>query len=304
MSLRQTTAFGYPAIALRSEELEVVAIPTLGMKLSHLRRTRGREWLWHGGEGAEGGGWDECFPTIGPSSIPGAPAGTPPLLDQGELGTADWTSSVYEDADGTTLAGTARGARMPYEFHRAVTLMRGGAAVRLRYRVRHVGDAPFPWIWAPLARFTVQPGTALELPGVHQVKLDAVHGREDLSPGDVVSWPEAIGGGPDRFVFPEQGGWAVRLFGDLGREGRIALTDPRQDERLEITVDQGQVPQVRAWINSAGLAPAGRRPGYTLALGPCIGAPDRLEDAVLGWGTAQILAPGEDRTWDVEVRLA
>ena len=38
MSFRQTTAFGYPAIALRSEELEVVAIPTLGMKLSHLRR--------------------------------------------------------------------------------------------------------------------------------------------------------------------------------------------------------------------------------------------------------------------------
>jgi galactose mutarotase-like enzyme len=318
VSFRQTTVSGFPAVALRSDELEVVAIPAIGMKLSHLRRLRGREWLWRNDqiplalprpdapyvETADSGGWDECFPTVGASPIPGAPAGTPPLPDHGELWSASWTSSVYEHAEGTTLASTALGTRLAYEFHREVMLDRAAPVVRMRYRLRHTGDVPFPWIWSAHPLFNVQPGTTLELPGVHQVKLDAVHGREDLSREDVVSWPGAIGGSPEQFTFPGDGGWALKLFGDLGPEGRMVLTDPRQGERLEMAVDPAEVPQVGAWINCAGWAPGGRRPYYNLALEPCIGAPDRLEDAVLGWNAAQVLQPGEERGWSVAVTLA
>ena len=317
MPFRQTTVAGFPAVALRSPFVELVAIPTLGLKLSHLRRLDGREWLWHSDqipfavprsgasyvETADSGGWDECFPTVGPSPIPGAPAGTPALPDHGELWSADWTSSVFEHADGTTLSGATQGTLLPYEFHRETTLVRDAPVVRLRYRLRHTGVAPFPWIWSSHPLFNVQPGTTLELPGVHQVKLDAVHGREDLSRGDVVSWPLAVGGEPERFVFAEPGGWAVKLFGDLGQEGRMVLTDPRRGERLEMVTDSAQVPQVGVWINSGGWAPAGKTPYYNLGLEPCIGAPDRLDDAVLGWGTAQVLEPGEEREWGVEVTL-
>jgi galactose mutarotase-like enzyme len=317
MPYRQTTVSGFPAIALRSADVEVVAVPALGMKLTHLRRLRGREWLWRNDqiplalprpgasyvETADSGGWDECFPTVGPSPLPAAPAGTPPLPDHGELWSADWTSSVFEHIEGTTLAGTARGTRLPYEFHREVTLDREAPVVRMRYRVRHTGDAPFPWIWSAHPLLTAQPGTTLALPGVRQVKLDAVYGREDLSRGDVVSWPGAIGGNPDEFTFPESGGWALKLFGDVGPEGLMVLTDPRQGERLEIAVRAEEVPQVGVWINCAGWAPAGRRPYVNLALEPCIGAPDRLDEAVEAWGTAQTLAPGEERRWSLEVRL-
>jgi galactose mutarotase-like enzyme len=184
-----------------------------------------------------------------------------------------------------------------------MTLVRGAPVVRFRYRLRHTGEAAFPWIWSAHPRFNVQPGTTLELPGVRQVKLDAVHERDDLSRDDVVSWPGAIGGDPERFTFPEAGGWAVKLFGDLGRDGRMVLTDPREGERLEILVDPVAVPQVGVWINLGGWAPAGRTPAYTMTLAPCIGAPDRLEDAVLAWGTGQMLAAGEERAWEVEVRL-
>ncbi|HET7427328.1 MAG TPA: hypothetical protein VFJ50_09825 [Gemmatimonadales bacterium] len=316
MSYRQTTVAGFAAIALRSDEVEVVAIPALGVKLTHLRRLRGREWLWRSDqiplalprpgasyvETADSGGWDECFPTVGPSPIPGAPAGTAPLPDHGELWSAAWSSSVYEHADGTTLTATAQGAGLPYEFQRDVTLLRDTAAVRLGYRLRHTGSAPFPWIWSAHPLLNVQPGSTLALPGVHQVKLDAVHGRDDLSRGDVVSWPAAIGGTADRFVLPEAAGWAVKLFGDLGREGRMELTDPRHGERLELVVDPAMVPQVGVWINVGGWAPAGLRPYYNLALEPCIGAPDRLDDAMV-WGTAQMLPPGAERAWWVEVRL-
>lgn len=317
MPFRQTAVSGFPAIALHSDELEAVVVPAIGMKLTNLRRRRGREWLWRNEQiplappaqtgsfvdTADSGGWDECFPTVGPSPIPGAPAGTAALPDHGELWNAEWTSSVFDRAAGSTIVGSARGRLLPYELQRELTLARSEPVVRLRYRLRHLGAAPFPWIWSAHPLFNVQPGSVLELPGVAQVKLDAVHGRSDLSRGDMVSWAGGIGGERDRFVFPEAGGWAVKLFGDVGPEGRMRLTDPRRGERLELVVRPEEVPQVGVWINCRGWAPSGREPYYNLALEPCIGAPDRLEDAVLGWGTARTLAPGEEREWGVEVWL-
>ncbi|HEX7336364.1 MAG TPA: hypothetical protein VF252_04065, partial [Gemmatimonadales bacterium] len=68
------------------------------MKVTNFRRLNGREWLWRSDqiplaparpgasyvETADSGGWDECFPTVGPCPVPGAPPGTPPLPDHGE----------------------------------------------------------------------------------------------------------------------------------------------------------------------------------------------------------------------------
>ncbi len=314
---RQTTVSGHPAIALQGAELEVVVVPTVGMKLTNLRRPRGREWLWRNDqiplapprpdssfvETADSGGWDECFPTVAPSPIPGAPAGTPPLPDHGELWSASWSSSVFEHRDGVTLTSTAVGRLLPYEFHRDLTVDPGEPMLRLRYRLRHTGSAPFPWIWCAHPLFNVQPGTTLELPTMHQVRLDAVHGVPDLSRGDIVSWPGALGGAEGRFVFPGEGNWAVKLFGDVGQSGRMVLTDPRLGERLEIVVRPDEVPQVGIWINNRGWAPPGRTPYSNLALEPAIGAPDSLEEAVRDWRTAPTLAPGEERGWSVEVRL-
>jgi galactose mutarotase-like enzyme len=317
MPFRQTTVSGFPALALRSAEVEVIVVPAIGMKLTNLRRPGGREWLWRNDqipltlpesgtsyvETADSGGWDECFPTVGPSAIPGAPAGTPLLPDHGELWSAFWASSVLDHASGTTLISSTRGASLPYEFHRRITLDPVEPVLRLHYRLGHTGATPFPWLWSSHPLFNVQPGSPLSLPGVDQVKVDAVHGRDDLSRNDVVSWPDAIAGDHGQFTFPEPGGWALKLFADLGASGRMILTDPRRGERLEITVRREEVPQVGLWINCGGWAPAGRRPYFNLGLEPCIGAPDRLDEAVLTWGTAQTLEPGEERGWAVEVSL-
>ena len=325
MSFRQTTVSGFPAVAINSAELEVVAVPSIGMKLTNLRRLNGREWLWRSDqiplapgvpgasyvETADSGGWDECFPTVGPCRLPGASTGTPRLQDHGELWSAVWTSSIYEHALGTTLVGSTRGAALPYEFHREITLDSHEPVARFRYRLRHMGEKAFPWIWSSHPLLNVQPGSVLELPGITQVKIAAMHGdeapwvRAGQSPGegDMMSWPGVFGGVAGRFTFPEEGAWAAKVFGDLGPEGRMTLTDPRQGERIEMVVSPGEVPQVGVWVNCRGWAPPGRTPYYNLALEPCIGAPDRLDLAVEEWHTAQILQPGEEREWSLELWL-
>jgi galactose mutarotase-like enzyme len=308
---------GLPAIALREDELEVVVVPSAGMRITNLRRPRGREWLWRSDqiplarpvpgrsyvETADSGGWDECFPTVAPSPLPGASSGATPLPDHGELWAALWRSSVYEHARGTTLSASTTGQLLPYEFHRDLTLSPDEPILHLSYRLRHMGDAPFPWIWSAHPLLNVQPGSLVELPTVRQVRLDAVHGRSDLARNDIVSWPSGIGGEAERFRFPEDGGWAIKCFGDVGESGQMIVTDPRQGERLTIQVRAAAVPQVGLWINCRGWAPAGRTPYYNLALEPCIGAPDSLADAVEEWELAQTLSPGEERAWELEVRL-
>jgi galactose mutarotase-like enzyme len=317
MSFRQTKVSGFPAVALRSAEIEVVAVPAIGMKLTNLRRLTGREWLWRSDqiplalpepgasyvETADSGGWDECFPTVAPSPVPDSAFAGRSLPDHGELWSATWSSSVYDHAEGTTLAGAARGPVFPYEFHRQITLHPGEAVARFRYRLCHTGGEAFPWIWSSHPLLNVQPGSGLEVPGLSQVKVAAVHGRDDLDVDDVVSWPGAIGGEANRFTFPAEGSWAVKLFGDLGPDGRMVLTDPRKREQLELRVRREEVPQVGIWINCRGWAPPGRKPYYNLALEPCIGAPDRLDVAVREWHTAQVLRPGEEREWSLEVWL-
>ncbi len=317
MSFRQTKVSGFPAVALRSAEIEVVAVPAIGMKLTNLRRLTGREWLWRSDqiplavpqpdasyvETADSGGWDECFPTVGPCPVPDSKFAGQALPDHGELWSAAWSSSVYDHAAGTTLSGSALGQVFPYEFHRDVTLDPEEPVARFRYRLRHTGSEAFPWIWSSHPLLNVQPGSVLEVPGLSQVKVAAVHGRDDLDVDDVVSWPGAIGGEANRFTFPAEGAWAVKLFGDLGPEGRMVLTDPRKGEQLEFRVRREEVPQVGIWINCRGWAPPGRKPYYNLALEPCIGAPDRLDIAVREWHTAQLLRLGEEREWSLEVWL-
>jgi galactose mutarotase-like enzyme len=317
MSFRQISVSGFPAIALRSALVEVVAVPTIGLKLTNLRRLNGREWLWRNDqiplappragtsyvETADSGGWDECFPTVGPCPVPGSQKDTPLLPDHGELWSAVWSSSVLEGEDGTTLVGSARGMRFPYEFHRRMTLDPVEPVVRFQYLLRHVGDTPFPWIWSSHPLFNVQSGTVLELPGVTQMKLAAVHGRDDWQVNEVIDWPGTARGGKGGFTFPGDGEWAAKLFADFGAQGRATLTDSRRGESLEFQVGPSQVPQVGIWINCRGWAPSGRSPYYNMALEPCIGAPDRLDLALQDWKTAQTLHPGEERSWALQVRL-
>jgi len=316
-SFRQTTVSGLPAIVLRGEELEAVVVPSVGMKLTNLRRPRGREWLWRNDQiplalpragssfvdSADSGGWDECFPTVSPSPVPGAPTESPRLPDHGELWGVPWTSSVYGHAGGVTLAASATGRVLPYEFHRELTVDPFEPLLRLRYRVRNTGPSSFPWIWCAHPLLNVQPGSALEVPTMQQVRVDAVHGIPEIERGDIVGWPGAFGGEAGRFVFPDEGAWAVKLFGDVGTSGRMLVTDPRRGERLEMRVVPQEVPQVGIWINNRGWAPAGHRQYYNLALEPAIGAPDSLEEAVRDWQMAQTLAPGEERSWALDVRL-
>ena len=305
MPFRQSTVSGLPALSLSNDEVECIVVPSLGGKITNLRRRRGREWLWRDasrgfadipadGSFPDTGGWDECFPTISPCPMPGAAPDEPDLPDHGELWALPWTHDVLETPAATLLTSRVEGLLLPYEFHRDIIVPTEGSAIRLEYRLIHRGLAPFPFLWSAHPVFSAPAAMTVTLPSVRQMRVDHADARPDLVPDAEVAWP--LDGQSHSWSVPEGGGWSAKLFGDIGASGMAVLTDAARGEQLEIVVDPGLVPNFGLWLDLTGSL--GR-----LGVEPCLGAPDRLDRAVGAWRSAPVLEPAATRSWAVTVRI-
>jgi galactose mutarotase-like enzyme len=322
MPYRQTAVTGLPAVSLYNDTLELIAVPSVGARITNLRRRRrGREWLWHNPvlpfvappvepgpsptiyvDRFDSGGWDECFPTVGACSLPGAGGGPASLPDHGELWHAEWKHDLLHGDGKTVWRSVVQCRSVPALFTRWVELPdidAGEGRVTFRYSVRSTGSAPFPYLWSSHPLLNPQPGTRIELPGITSVKVDAVLGRSDLVPDTEIAWPPA---GGESFIMPGPEGWATKLFARSPAEGMARITDPARGEGLELSWDGAEIPWLGLWINPGGFGPAESR-HFTLAVEPCLAGPDRLDRAVNDWQVAPILHPGEERSWRLTVVL-
>jgi len=289
-------------------------IPALGAKISSMVMG-GREWLWTSDvipyreavdgasyvETADSGGYDECFPTVGPCDVPiDVPhyAGLQ-LPDHGEL----WAQAAEVDhgRDGGAEWATARwrGRRMPYRVTRTVRVASDGA-VTMRYAATNDGTDPLPFIWSSHPLLPLTPATRLALPSGSRVRVYAQHGIDLGGVGAEHRWPALdVAGREGDFSRPDSvaAGYACKLFLDMP-EGRAAIEE--NGARLEVAFDAREVPNFGLWINRRGWTPfAGGTPYLNFAFEPCIGAPDTLSEALGSWRGAHWLPPGETRQWEL-----
>ena len=110
-----------------------------------------------------------------------------------------------------------------------------------------------------------------------------------------VSRPAALG---ERF--------ACTMFVELPRaETKIVVQEGRT--RLEMLVHGRELTHAGIWINRGVLAPTERkrplmrwrkpRTYSTITIGPCLGAPESLADALGAWETARWIEPGATARW-------
>jgi hypothetical protein len=309
---RPVTVAGLSAIALRAEEIELVTIPALGGKVSHLRRLDGREWLWRSDripmravrpdasylDFGDNGGWDECFPNV----APGAATGWHALPDHGELWSQPWDMAVTEHDAGVTLHGVVRSATHPVELRREITLLHDEPAVHAAYAIRNDSDARLPWVWSAHPMFNTPPGTRLEIPGLGPVRVDHSIGEDAPAANDMLAWTGALADPSGCFTMPEAGGWAVKLFGDVPAERCVTMTEPIKGERLELEIG-GDVAHLGLWIEAAVRTSADGAPVHRMAIAPCLGAADGLDEALALGVAPPPLAPGEERRWSFRLRL-
>jgi galactose mutarotase-like enzyme len=307
------TVAGLPGIALRAGALELVAIPALGGKISHLRRRDGREWLWRSdvipfravrpdasyAEHGDNGGWDECFPNVaGGGGVPG----WRDLPDHGELWSQPWEMAVTEHDAGATLHGEVRGTSRPVTLRREITLLHDEPVAHAAYALRNDADVTLPWAWSAHPLLNTPPGTVVEIPGLRQVRVDHAAGDDTPAPNDVLPWRGGIADADGRFTMPGNGGWAVKLFGDVPAERRLLVTEPIRGERLELELG-GDIAHLGLWIEAGTRRTADGTPVHRMAVEPCLGAADVLADAIALGVAPPPLAPGEERRWSFRIRL-
>jgi galactose mutarotase-like enzyme len=218
------------------------------------------------------------------------------MPDHGEVWSLPWAV----EAEGNQIRLGVEGVRLPYRMEKTVHLL-GEGRVRLTYRLLNRSPFDMPFVWSSHPLFALRPGMRVDLP-CSAVRVDLA-ARFAAAHGDRLRWPVTADGLDLSRVPDASAGLAVKLFAETGPEGWAALVDPDDGASFRFEFDPAQITHLGLWLNYGGWAGSpGAAPYYTLALEPCIGAPDALDAAVRHW-RAHGLAPAEGAcTWWLELR--
>ena len=288
------------ARVLENAHIRVEVAPARGGKFLSLwsKRTQ-TEWLLpslrpypeaHSSAGFEewdGGGFDECLPTV---------AATTTAPDHGELWRHAWREEP--DGDSITLRTTALGDSI------AVTRRAHleGASLVLDYTIENRADIPRTLLYSAHPLLRVEPGDRILLPSeLREVAIENSAGGKLGRRGDRIPWPHQRAGEDLSVVGLPDGLHADKLFAGPLQTGWCGLLRPALDEGVELTFSS-VLPYLGMWICSAAWPETGVAKQYTVALEPASAPCDSLADAERN-GSAWKLAPGERRTWRLRFRL-
>lgn len=306
-------------------------MPALGGKVRDVV-LGGRQWLWHNpdlpfaapragaryADEGESGGFDECFPTVGSCRIPSwvKGAGRVRLPDHGELWAQPPDFGIVTDDDGHSATCTWRGTAMPYRFTRRISVHPEGW-VAFAYAATNTGAHRIPFLWSSHPVFPLTSRTRLVLPAGARTRLGSQHGVDFGKARAEHQWPHLRAGSAlldlsRPFAALPQRDFACKLFVELPRREVIVAVE-EGDARLEMVLHGREIPGVGVSIERRGAArggswrgvwPFARRAGArcTVAIEPCLGAPDALSDALGAWDDAHWLEPGATARWSMTWR--
>jgi galactose mutarotase-like enzyme len=200
---------------------------------------------------------------------------------------------------------SATGRLHPYRFERTLSLRPGSPEVRFDYVLRNLGDAPLPFIWSAHPILAVAPGATIHVPASTRWNLffDQPSGQVQVREGRLVA-PLPTAATDGRITLgplpgPEAG-VAFKLWSDPGSAAWCDVADVGVEA---LRFDFAEVPNLGLWVNLGGWS--GRagleREYYFIAVEPCIGAQDRLDDAVHLHRDHGVLGSGERRRWGLTV---
>ncbi|MCU1312292.1 MAG: hypothetical protein JWM54_49 [Acidobacteriaceae bacterium] len=286
------------ARTLENAHLRVVIDPSRGGKCLSLRSTRtGGEWLLPplrpyaaannaaGFEDWDGGGFDECLPTV--SATATAP-------DHGELWRHSWQELPGATASEIALRTTAGDGALLFERRAHLE----GACLILRYEVVNQSHVPQSLLYCAHPLLRVEEGDRISMPAeVTSVRVESSATHRLGQPGDILPWPGTLD-----TVGPPDGSQADKLFAGPLRTGWCALFRPSFGEGVELTFSADTLPYLGLWICRAAWPEVAPNKQYAVALEPASAPHDSLADAQQD-GTAWRLLPGERRQWTLTFRL-
>lgn len=249
-------------------------------------------------------GFDECFPTIAPSRYRSLGDRDRQhnfdFPDHGELWSRPWAFQIDDDE----IIFSIHGVNAQYVFEKRVKLYKN--TLLQFYSVRNLSKEPFSFLWSPHPLLSVRPGTKLLLPeSVDCVFLNWASDETFGKHGDVVSWPFLSTSYKhiDYSEVQEKSlGQAVKCFTDRLSRGYAEVCDTKTNESLILEFDPRENPYLGIWLCYGGWPVDRREKHLTVALEPCNGRPDSLEEAVLRKECSKIKPFGK-KSWSLGLSL-
>ncbi|MCC6443970.1 MAG: DUF5107 domain-containing protein [Armatimonadetes bacterium] len=315
MQTQGDTSRPFQEVVLENDRLKVVILPELGAKMTRLvRKATGRDFLCHNpylprllkpGYGSafdafDVSGFDECFPTIGACRYPEDPWAGAELPDHGELWAVPWQCR----REGDRLHFEVEGRALPYRFSMQVSL--DGESVVLDYAVANRSPHPMKVLWSSHPLLAFPPGSRILLPEGARVVVGESRGLRLGRPGDTLNWPLATAPDGRKYdlsvLAPPYLGYVDKLYTARLREGWCGIRDASTGEGVLFTFPVEKVPYVGLWLDLGGW-PEGQ-PFYQIALEPCSGTPDALDEAVRDWNSFAVVPARGELSWSLTMTAA
>jgi galactose mutarotase-like enzyme len=294
-SIRQAVIGSLDAFVIDNAVLRLTIVPKLGGKIiSLIRLESGHEYLLQPPEPGrayrsrsygdkfedyETSGFDECAPTVGECGYPEEPFLARRLPDHGDV----WCLPSVVEIVGEQIRLTTDLRSLPLRFRKTIQLR--GNTVRFDYEATNLSQSSVKFLWSAHPLLRVEPGAEIILPKEVTVVEVAwsLAGRLG-KPGDQCAWPVT----PERSghtislnqIVSPNSGTAEKLFTPRLREGFCGMFLPRENEGIALRFDPHLVPYIGIWICQGGWPTSRAAKHFTVALEPCTGRPDSLEEAV------------------------
>ncbi|WP_353071184.1 hypothetical protein [Tunturiibacter gelidiferens] len=297
-------------LSLQNNLLQVRILPAFGGKITSLCSTlTGEEFLlpplqnYHrvsstaNFDESDGGGFDECLPSVASCESIACEA---PVPDHGDLWRINWNVDSHDEGIVLHADATSR----PLSLTRRATLQE--SSLVLEYDLFNPSDSPTTWLWSAHPLLRVDAGDRIVLPSeIEEVTVE--YSAADLvMRNSAVAWPRAqssSGAVVDLSrVGAKDGRTAHKLFARMGKSGWGALYREKVGQGLVVRFDPNALPFLGMWICAGTWPTTGVEKQYTVALEPTTSNVDSLASAVHN-GTARSLGARERCRWKLEIQL-
>lgn len=303
---------------LLNEHLRVEVLPALGGKVSSISLQPGGGELLQAPlkpyatrtatqpfDQGDGGGWDECLPSISPCTVTYGDGQEAGIQDHGDFWRVGFT---VDEATATTLRMHAEGTTLPLRFERSIRLE--GSTLHFEYTLHNKSEITVPYGWSVHPLFAVQPYDRIHLPAsVQQVTAQASANGRLGNAGSTHPWPLTINKLDQQPLYLSFAGSVDDGVGDklvlpAPAEGWAAIERKTLRTLLTLHFDPQDCPWLGLWICYGGWPDdAKAKKGYTVALEPCNLPSDSLAESLTQGAGAQ-LAPGATKHWSLRLEIS
>lgn len=299
-------------VILENEKLRIILLPELGGKMTLLEnKETGTQFLKQYVK-KEGGlkppklgfnfeppyayGFDECFPTVAPSSY---------LFnervihwpDHGELWTQEWEYELQENR----IVLKVTGVNLLYEFEKVIELK--GPDIQISYNVKNDSYRPFEYLWSshPLLEIDEEDELILDS-DINQVSIHETNEEGQINKQET-EWPYVRGGMTDySIVQPRSSEVAMKLFAEQVKTGKAGLYRKQPNESILFEFDVDRTPHLGIWLCYGGWPEDTDIGSYTIALEPATASFDKLSDAI-EHGEQRTIGPNDCHNWEMTMKI-